>query len=195
MNDLASRIAFLIETEKLKSVLRRNKPAHLDRNENSAEHSWSLAIMAMLFADLADEPLHMEKVLELVAVHDLVEVHAGDTFCYDATANIGKAEREQCAADLLFNSLPGDHARRFRGLWNEFEAAATAEARFANAIDRLLPLFQHRAHKGAVWQSHAVTKQQVLNRIAPVAASSAALHDCGCQLVEEAVLAGWLAET
>jgi len=194
MTDIDSRIGFLMETEKLKSVLRRTQPAHLDRQENSAEHSWSLAVMAILFADLADEPVALEKVLELVAVHDLVEVHAGDTFCYDIAANTDKAAREQCAADVLFGSLSPEQAIRFRSLWEEFEAAVTAEARFANALDRLLPLLQHRAHRGAIWQAHGIARPQVLNRIAPVASISKRLHAYACGLVEESVRSGWLAE-
>ncbi len=194
MTNIAARIDFLMETEKLKSVLRRTQPAHRDRRENSAEHSWSLAVMAILFADLADEPVALEKVLELVTVHDLVEIHAGDTFCYDPAANADKAAREQCAADVLFGSLPPEQRGRFRGLWEEFESGATPEARFANALDRLLPLLQHRAHRGAIWKAHGIARPQVLNRIAPVASISKGLHAYACGLVEESVRSGWLAE-
>jgi len=194
MTNIDSRIGFLMETEKLKSVLRRTQPAHLDRQENSAEHSWSLAIMAILFADLSDEPVRLEKVLELVAVHDLVEIHAGDTFCYDLAANVDKTAREHCAADLLFGTLPSEQGDRFRALWEEFEAAVTAEARFANALDRLLPLLQHRSHKGAIWKAHGVTRPQVLNHIAPITSISKKLHSYACGLVEESVRSGWLAE-
>ncbi|MGH8047625.1 MAG: HD domain-containing protein [Chthoniobacterales bacterium] len=193
--DVASRIAFLLETEKLKGVLRRTSPAFLERLENSAEHSWSLAIMAMLFADLADEPISLEKVLKLVAVHDLVEIHAGDTYCYDAGGNMGKAERERAAADLLFGALPREQADEFRALWDEFEAGTTPESRFANAIDRLLPLIQHRAHEGAVWKLNGITKDQVLKRIAPIGGISSALHLHALSVVDEAVGAGWIAGT
>jgi len=173
---ISARVDFLMETEKLKSVLRRTQPAHLDRQENSAEHSWSLAVMAILF-------------------HDLVENHAGDTFCYDLAANADKAAREQCAADVIFGCLPTEQRGRFRSLWEEFESAVTAEARFANALDRLLPLLQHRSHRGAIWKAHGIAKPQVLNRIAPVASISKGLHAYACGLVEESARSGWLAES
>lgn len=192
--DVSDRIAFLLETEKLKSVLRRTSPAHLERLENSAEHSWSLAIMTILFLDLADEPVSRERVLELVAVHDLVEIHAGDTYCYDAAGNLHKAERERTAADLLFGLLPPESAATFRALWEEFEAAITPEARFANAVDRLLPFLQHRAHQGVVWQSHGINRTQVLARLAPVEGISRALHAYALELVDDAVRAGWILE-
>jgi putative hydrolase of HD superfamily len=192
-DDLSARVEFLIETDKLKSVLRRNMPAHLDRQENSAEHSWSLAIMAMLFAHLSNEPVQLGKVLQLVAVHDLVEIHAGDTFCYDTAANEDKLLREQQAADILFGDLPPEASAHFRGLWEEFEESHTAEARFANALDRMLPLLQHRSHDGTLWRANAVTREQVLLRIAPVKDASVALHAYAVNLVEEASRAGWLA--
>jgi putative hydrolase of HD superfamily len=193
-NEMAARIDFLMETEKLKSILRRTSPAFLERPENSAEHSWSLSIMAMLFADLADEPVALEKVLRLVAVHDLVEIHAGDTYCYDAAANADKARREEAAAEQLFGGLPDGQGAAFRGLWDEFEAGVTAEARFANALDRLLPLLQHRMHHGVIWKAHGITRDQVLRRIAPVATISVALYDYGCRVVEEAVARQWIAD-
>ena len=150
--------------------------------------------MAILFADLADEPVHLEKVLEPVTVHDLVEIHAGDTFCYDLAANADKAAREQWAANVLFGSLLPEQRERFRNLWEEFEAAVTAEARFANALDRLLPLLQHRSHHGAIWKAQGIKKSQVLDRIAPIASISTALHAYACDLVEESVRSGWLSE-
>ena len=194
-NDVASRIDFLLETEKLKGVLRRTSPAFLERRENSAEHSWSLSVMAILFADLADEPVVLEKVLEMVAVHDLVEIHAGDTYCFDVAGNLGKAQQEQLAAELLFGMLPSGEGSKFRALWDEFEEGVTAEARFATAIDRLLPLIQHRAHQGAIWQAYEITKDQVLKRIAPIAKISSALNRYALDLVEEAARAGWISET
>lgn len=185
--DLAARAAFLVETDRLKSVLRRNFPAHLARLENSAEHSWSLAIMVMLFADCADEAVDAGRALRLAVVHDLVEIHAGDTFCYDQAAHGDKAEREQAAADVLFADFP-----EFRALWEEFESAATPEARLANALDRILPLFQHRANEGVLWKKHGITRVQVLERIAPAAASSKKLHEFACGIVDDAVRTGWL---
>ena len=194
-NDLAARIDFLLETEKLKAVLRRTSPAHLDRRENSAEHSWSLSIMGLLLADLADEPVNQAHVLKLVAVHDLVEIDAGDTYCYDIAGNLDKAEREQIAANRLFGSLPAPQAAEFRGLWEEFEVCATAEARFANAIDRLLPFLQHRSHEGRIWKAHGITRAQVLARIAPVATISSALHAYARDLIDDAVQRGWIVDT
>lgn len=165
---------------------------HAERLENSAEHSWSLAIMAIVFREAADMPVDLGRVLELVAAHDLVEIDAGDTFCYDVAGNVDKPAREAAAADRLFGLLPESTSAVFRDRWDEFERRQTPESKFANALDRLLPLIQHREHGGAVWKANHVTREQVLARIAPVALASKALHDYALSIIDEAVAAGWI---
>lgn len=173
---LAEQLAFIIETDRLKGVLRRSPLADGSRRENSAEHSWQLAIMAMTLAEYANEPVDVATVVRILLVHDLIEIGAGDTFAYDAAGYADKAEREQRAATELFGLLPSDQAAEFRGLWDEFEARQTAEARFANALDRLAPLILNYLNDGQVYHDNHVTIEQVRQRMAPVALGAAELN-------------------
>ena len=183
---LARQICFLVETEKLKGVLRKTSPIHAARYENSAEHSWTLALMAMLLAEHTDEKPDALRVLQMLLVHDLVEVDAGDTFCYDLAANATKVERERCAAQRLFSLLPEDQEWEFRGLWEEFETGASAEARFANALDRLMPLLQNFHNGGGSWREFGITVERALDRQRPIADASSALWEYAQSVFEEA---------
>ena len=183
---LAQQICFIVETEKLKGVLRKTSPIYAARYENSAEHSWSLALMAMVLAEHADEQLNPVRVLQMLLVHDLVEVDAGDTFCYDLAANATKAARERCAAERLFGLLPEDQEREFRELWEEFEASASAEARFANALDRLLPLLQNFHNGGGSWREFGITLERARDRQRPIADASTALWEYAQSVFQEA---------
>jgi 5'-deoxynucleotidase YfbR-like HD superfamily hydrolase len=162
------QIRFIVEIDRLKGVLRRTLLTDRSRRENSAEHSWHLAMMAMLLAEYAEPGINVARVMELVLVHDLVEIDAGDTFAYDEAGNMDKESREQAAADRIFGILPPDQAVRLRGLWDEFEAGRTAEARYALALDRLQPLLQNVNAEGGAWRSHGVTREQVLLRMSPI---------------------------
>ena len=165
---LAAQIAFLLEADKLKSVIRRTPIADNSRLENSAEHSWHLALAALAleeYAPAGSDPLH---AIRLVIVHDLVEIDAGDTFAYDAAANVGKVEREQAAADRIFGLLPPDQSASFRALWEEFETHETPSARYANALDRLQPLLANYAAGGGSWVRYAVQRHMVLKRMEPI---------------------------
>lgn len=172
---LTRQLDFIIEIDRLKQVLRRSPLADGSRLENSAEHSWHLAMMAMVLVEYANEPVDITRVLKLVLVHDIIEIDAGDTYAYDTNGNHGKAERELRAAERLYNLLPPDQAVEFRALWDEFEARHTAEARFANAIDRLMPLIHNYLNEGSVWRANRVTVEQIRHRMAPVAEGSMTL--------------------
>ena len=137
---LAQQIAFLVEADKLKNVLRRTPLMDASRLENSAEHSWHLALTAVVLAEYAPTRIDVLRVLEIVTVHDLVEIDAGDTFAYDVGANQTKTDRELVAADRIFGLLAADQATHLRELWDEFEERQTPESRYAHAIDRLQPL-------------------------------------------------------
>lgn len=185
-----SALRFLLECEKLKGIERRSRPLGLQRRENSAEHSWSLALMAMTLAPAVDPTLETLRILKMLIIHDLVEIDAGDTFCYaDQT---GKAEREQAAADRIFGLLPQDAAAEFRGLWDEFEARETAEARFANAMDRLAPILLNHANSGGAWKEHELTATQVLERNAIIGDVCPALGKHVERMVADAVSRDWL---
>ena len=172
---LASQIAFLVEADKLKQILRRTPLVDASRQENSAEHSWHMILAAMVAREYMPDPIDATRVFEMMAVHDLVEIDAGDTFAYDASANKTKDARERAAADRIFGLLPPDQASHLRVLWEEFEAQATAESRFANAIDRLQPLLQNAYAGGGSWSAHHITRDQVLGRMAPIESTMPAL--------------------
>jgi len=182
---LAQQVQFLVESEKLKAVLRRNSPAKSERCENSAEHSWSLALMALIFAEHADQPLDLLRVLKMVLIHDIVEIDAGDTDAFDAAANASKVDRENRAAERIFSLLPSGQGSEFRGIWQEFEASVSPEAAFANALDRLLPLVQNFQNGGKSWREQGVTSQQSRGRSQPIANSSSALWEYACSLLAE----------
>ena len=183
---LSRQIAFLVETEKLKAVLRRTSPINAARRENTAEHSWTLALMAIVLAEHADQQLDLLRVLRMLLIHDLVEIDAGDTFCYDTAANATKADRETRAAERIFGLLPEPQASEFRELWQEFEARTSAEATFANSLDRLMPLLQNTHNGGGSWREHGVTSEQAFDRNRHIGDGSIALWDYAQTLLTEA---------
>jgi putative hydrolase of HD superfamily len=172
MNErLARQIAFLIEADKLKSVIRRTPLVSLSRLENSAEHSWHLVLVIMVLREYGPSGVDWMRVMEMVAVHDLVEIDAGDVSAYDAEGLAAKPAVERAAADRIFALLPDDQRPHFRRLWDEFEEQNTPEARFANAVDRLQPLLQNAHAEGGSWRSQSLTRAQVLHRMAPIEGS------------------------
>jgi putative hydrolase of HD superfamily len=165
---LPRQLDFIVEVDRLKGVLRQARLVDGSRFENSAEHSWHLALMAILLDEYADPGTNVRRTIEMVLVHDIVEIDAGDTFAYDVDGNADRAEREAAAADRLFALLPADQAGRLRDLWDEFEAGTTAEARYALALDRLQPLLQNVFASGGSWLARRVTRKQVLARMQPI---------------------------
>lgn len=165
---LTRQIAFLVEADKLKKVLRQTPLVDSSRQENSAEHSWHLVLVAMVMREYGPKGLDWMRVLEMAAVHDLVEIDAGDTFAYDVEGHTTKVERELAGADRVFGLLPPDQRQVFRGLWEEFEAQHTPESRFANAVDRLQPLLLNSHCGGGSWRTHSLDQAQVLGRMAPI---------------------------
>ena len=165
---LRRQLEFILEIDRLKSVLRRSYLIEIDRHENSAEHSWHLVVAAMVLAEHAKERIDVSKVIRLVLVHDLVEIDAGDTFIYDDAANLGKAAREQEAANRLFGVLPEDQAQTVMALWREFEDRQTPEAKFAFALDRLLPILHNVFTQGGSWKEHGIRQEQALTKNRPI---------------------------
>ena len=191
---LERQLAFLLEIDKLKDVVRRNYLVHGERRENTAEHSWHLAMAALVLAEHADGEVDLARVLRMLLVHDLVEIDAGDTYCYDPVAHLDKAEREGLAADRLYALLPEDQGRELRALWEEFEARATPEARFANAVDRLMPILHNYHSEGRAWLEHGIDSGQVLARNRPIAEGSAALWERVRAFIDDAVARGLLGQ-
>jgi putative hydrolases of HD superfamily len=189
---LAGQIAFIVEIDKLKSVYRRTLLIDRSRSDNSAEHSWHLAIMTMMLSEYAAEPIDVCRTMRMVLTHDLVEVYAGDTFVYDSEANKDKAAREQAAADRIFGMLPDDQAKEFRALWDEFEERRTPEARFGAAVDRLQPLLSNYHTEGHAWRSHGIKYAAVIERNRHIAEGAPKLWEYVKGLIDDAVAKGYL---
>lgn len=160
-----SQIKFLITVDEMKNILRRNLLADGSRRENDAEHSWHLAIMAMILEEYSAEKVDIERVLKIALVHDLVEVYAGDTFAYDTKGYEDKEEREIKAAEKLFGMLDPVQGAEIRALWDEFEAKSSPEAVYANAVDRLQPLILNYLTDGHTWKMGDVHAPQILKRM------------------------------
>ena len=194
-NRLTQQIQFIIEIDKLKLILRQTLLTDASRRENSAEHSWHLALMAMILAEYAPSGVDQLRALKMLLIHDLVEIDAGDTFCYDVQANENKAANEAQAALRLFGLLPVDQAEEMRSLWQEFEAGKTPTAKFAAALDRIQPLLHNQLTSGGTWRIYGITREQVMKRIAPVETGAPELWFFIQQLIEDCVAAGYLQET
>lgn len=186
------QIRFILEIDKLKTIIRRTYLLNADRLENTAEHSWHLAIMAILLAEHANEPVNVARVVKMVLIHDIVEIDAGDTYFYDTAAALDKSERERAAADRLFGLLPPDQGKELRELWDEFEAHQSPDARFALALDRFIPQLHNYHSKGRSWAEHGITADRVLERNECMAEGSAKLWECARSLLDDAVAKGLL---
>lgn len=182
---MARQFEFLRECERLKEVFRRSFNLHSGRRENDAEHSWAVCLFAATLAEYSDVPIDLLRVLKMLLVHDLVEIDAGDTFAYDPAAAADQHVREARAADRLFGLLPPDQAREFRGLWDEFEARATPDAKFAAAVDRLQAVALNSLGGGGTWREHGVAYPQILARNRPIGDASGALWTYARGLIEE----------
>lgn len=189
---LDSQLQFILEIDKLKEVYRRSYLVNSQRRENSSEHSWHVAVIAMLMAEYGNEETDICRVLCMLLIHDLVEIDAGDTYCYDDQGALDKAAREKEAAHRLFGFLPSDQSLWIRNLWEEFEANTTPEARFANAVDRFMPLLHNFFTQGKSWLENGITQDQVKARMAKVHEGSTILWEYSQKIIEAAVDRGYL---
>ncbi len=161
---LEKQIRFIVEADKVKNIFRQTYLADGERKENDAEHSWHLAMMAVLLQEHMKEKADLAKVMTMVLIHDLVEIDAGDTYAYDEKGAQTKREREVKAADRIFGLLPEDQGTYFRELWEEFEAYETPEAKFAHLLDNFQPLLLNDASGGKSWKEHGVHRAQPMKR-------------------------------
>ncbi len=193
MSRLEQQLALLIELDQLKSVLRRTRVKSAEgRLENSAEHSWHVALMAILMEEHANEPVDIARVVKMLLLHDIVEIDAGDTFVYDAVASAEQEEKELAAAKRLFGMLPVEQGKALFELWLEFEAAESADAKFAKALDRLIPMLLNYHNDGQSWQEHGVTREQALTINKRIGLGSEVLWEKAQQVIAEATEKGWL---
>jgi putative hydrolase of HD superfamily len=184
---IRQQLSFLMELDQLKSVVRQSALVNRSRRENSAEHSWHLAMFALVLSEHADEAVDASQVVKLLLVHDIVEIDAGDAPIHVSRADKAALERAECAAaERIFALLPSEQAGRFLRLWQEFEAGQTPEARFAKALDRLQPLLLNTLTGGGTWTENGVTEPQVVERYGPaIRGGSTALWEEAASLVQQ----------
>lgn len=189
------QIEFILEVDKLKQVLRKTVLLDRSRRENSAEHSWHIALTVLVLSEYAkDSAVDLFRVMKILVVHDLIEIDAGDTYCYDEQGRKDQAIREQEAADRIFKLLPPDQAENLRELWDEFEERKTPESKFANALDRVQPFLHNYFTRGQIWQENNITSAQVKSRMRPVKDGAPFLWQYVSSLIEDAVEKGFLEE-
>lgn len=183
---LLKDIKFIVELDKMKSILRQTSIIGEEKREDDAEHSWHISVMAMVLEEYSNEKIDICKVIKMLLTHDLVEIFAGDTFCYDKVGNEDKREREELAAEKIFGMLDEDKGRELRDLWDEFEEMKTPEALFAVSMDRLQPMLNNYHNNGGTWRKFNVAKGDIYERIAPVKDSSDELWNFVQNMIEDA---------
>lgn len=193
MNDrLKKQIDFLVEIDKMKNIYRQTLVLNEDRAENDAEHSWHLAMLVMILSEYSNQPIDVLHVIKMVLIHDIVEIDAGDTYCYDIEGNKTKAEREEKASQRLFGMLPSDQKQELYNLWREFEDKVTPESKFANVVDRIQPITLNYRKGGISWINHGVSSKQVLERNAHVGDGSKELWKYIQDIIDDAIQKGML---
>lgn len=189
---LDQQLKFVAEIDKMTQIFRRTMLIDGSRRENDAEHSWHIAVMALLFSDYVKEKPDLGRVVKMLVVHDLVEIYAGDTFAFDVEANKSKEENEIAAADKLFSQLPEEQGKEIRSLWEEFDEMKTPDSIYANCMDRVQPFLHNTLTTGATWVEGGVAKSQVEKRLAVVKENMPELWNWLEINIAEAIKNGWI---
>lgn len=192
MDHLLNQIEFIKEIDKLKYIFRKTKLINSDRPENDAEHSWHLAVMAIVLAEHSNEPVDLAKVMKMVLIHDIVEIDSGDVFAYDTVKSHDNFDEELKAAKRIFGILPNEQAEEFINIWIEFEEMKTPESKFARALDRLEPLLQNASNNGGTWREFDVKFDKVIEKKKAIKDGSVELWKFAKQLIDESVEKGIL---
>lgn len=192
MRKLLKQIEFIKEIDKIKYIFRKTKLINSDRPENDAEHSWHLAMMAIVLSEYSNEPIDILKVLKMVLIHDIVEIDSGDVFVYDKEKSHDNFEEELKAAKRIFGMLPEEQAEEFLNIWLEFEAMKTPESKFARAVDRLEPLLQNTSNNGGTWREYDVKYDKVIEKKQVIKEGSEKLWEFAKKLIDESVEKGIL---
>lgn len=190
MTRLEQQLAFILEIDKVKNIFRQNYLADGRRQENDAEHSWHIALMAILLKEYAEEEVDVLKVMTMVLIHDLVEIDAGDTYAYDTEGYATKRERELRAADRIFGILPADQCAYFRRLWDEFEEYETPDAKYAHLLDNFQPFLLNDASDGISWVEHQVQKSQIYKRNEKMEETSAIIWEYMKRVIDDNISKG-----
>lgn len=186
----AKQLAFILEADKEKNILRQTHLSGHGRRENDAEHAWHMAMMIYILKEYANAPIDLAKTMMMALIHDIVEIDAGDTYAYDVAGVETQAERERLAAERIFGLLPDDQREELRGLFEEFEAGETAEAKFARTMDNLQPLMLNDSNDGGDWKAHHVTKTQIMKRHARNQLGSKVIGEYTKELIDKNVQKG-----
>ena len=192
MERLEKQMEFILEVDKVKKIVRQTYLSDASRKENDAEHSWHLALMAVLLKEYSNEEVDLAKVIPMVLIHDLVEIDAGDTYAYDEAGAKTKRERETKAADRIFGLLPSNQGTWLRELCEEFEAYETAEAKFAHVLDNAQPLLLNDASNGRSWAEHGVHKSQIYKRNEHTSEGSREIWEYMKKLVDKHIQLGYV---
>lgn len=191
MNErMEKQLAFSLEIDKVKNIFRQTHLSNNGRNENDAEHSWHMAVMAYLLREYANQEVDIAKVMLMCLIHDIVEIDAGDTYAYDAEGLQTQKAREDAAKERIFSILPEDQKKELMALFDEFEANETAESRFAHAMDNFQPLMLNNSNGGADWRAHGVTAEQVYQRQGKTKMGSEQLFEVTDQILQDNILRG-----
>ena len=183
---LLKDLEFVVELDKMKTILRQTSIIGQEKREDDAQHSWHISIMAMLLSEYSNKEIDLFKTIKMLLIHDLVELHAGDTFCFDKDANIGKRKREEEAIEDISKRLSNGKGLEIKKLWTEFEDMETDEAIFAASMDRLQPMLSNYNNGGGTWKKFNVSKKDILKRIEPVKYSSDKIWDFAKFMIEDA---------
>lgn len=194
MTRLEKQIQFIVEVDKVKNIFRQTYLVDGERKENDAEHSWHLALSAILLKEYVSEEIDLFKVITMVLIHDIVEIDAGDTYAYDSVGAKDKREREEKAADRIFNILPTEQGQYFRELWEEFESYETEDAKYAHLLDNFQPMLLNDASKGKSWSEHQVKKEQIYKRNERIADTSETIWEEMQRIVEKNIQMGNICE-
>ncbi len=189
---LKKQLDFVLEIDKEKNICRQTHLSNFGRSENDAEHAWHMAIMIYLLKEYANEEFDLARAMMMALVHDIVEIDAGDTYAYDAEGIATQAEREAEAAERIFGILPEDQKHELKGLFEEFDACETPEARFAKVMDNLQPFMLNNFNEGVDWKEHGVCKSQVYRRNKRTSGGSAEIWKYMQEVIEENVKKGSL---
>ena len=192
---LKKQLDFALEIDKEKNIFRQTHLSGHGRNENDAEHSWHMAVMAYLLREYANEEVDITKVMLMCLIHDIVEIEAGDTYTYDEEAKKTQKSREDVAKEKIYSLLPEDQKQELIALFDEFEAYETAEAKFAHAMDNLQPLLLNNSNDGADWREHQVTAEQVYGRQSKTEAGSERLYEVTDRIIKEHIQRGNIKES
>ena len=190
MDRIERQLAFALEIDKVKNIFRQTHLSGNGRNENDAEHSWHMAIMAYLLREYANEEVDITKVMIMCLIHDIVEIDAGDTYAYDEDGLKTQKDREDAAKQRIFSILPDEQAKELIALFDEFESYETAESRFAHALDNIQPLMLNNSNNGSDWKGHNVTSEQIYKRHSKTKLGSEKLFEIADQIIQDNIQKG-----